>query len=84
MINGTTYYYVVSATNSLGESPNSSQISVVPSAGPIISAASATPNPVFPGQNVAISATVTAQAYPIGSITVDISSIGGVTNQILI
>jgi len=84
VINGTTYYYVVSATNTLGESPNSLQVSVVPSAGPIISAASATPNPVFPGQNVTISATATAQAHPIGSITVDISSIGGVTNQILV
>src|SRR5262249_34508778 len=33
VLNGTTYYYVVSSTNGLGESPDSSQVSVVPSAG---------------------------------------------------
>jgi autotransporter-associated beta strand protein len=82
--NGTTYFYVVSATNSLGESPDSAQASVVPSAGPIIVTASANPNPVFPGQNVTISATVTAQANPIGTLTVDMTAIGGVTNQTLV
>jgi autotransporter-associated beta strand protein len=81
--NGTTYFYVVSATNALGESPDSAQASVVPSAGPIIVTASANPNPAFPGQSVTISATVTAQANPIGAITVDVSAIGGVTNQTL-
>lgn len=84
VVNGTTYYYVVSATNALGESPDSAQVSVVPAAGPIIWAASANPNPVSPGQNVTISATVTAQANPIGSITVDVSAIGGSTNLTLI
>jgi len=84
VLNGTTYYYVVSATNMLGESPDSSQVSVMPSAGPIITSASANPNPVFPGQSVTITAGVTAQAHPIGSITVDISLIGGVTNQVLV
>jgi autotransporter-associated beta strand protein len=82
--NGTTYFYVVSATNALGESPDSAQASVVPSAGPIIVTASANPNPAFPGQSVTISATVTVQANPIGAITVDVSAIGGVTNQTLV
>ena len=84
VLNGTTYYYIVSATNALGESPDSAQVSVVPSAGPIITTASANPNPVFPGQNVSISATVTAQANPIGAITVDVSAIGGLTSQPLV
>ena len=30
LTNGTTYYYVISAVNGLGESPNSAQVSVVP------------------------------------------------------
>src|SRR5262249_10821531 len=81
VLNGTTYFYVVSATNALGESTDSAQVSIVPSAGPIIVTSSANPNPVFPGQNVTISATVTAQANPIGAITVDVSAIGGATNQ---
>ncbi|HEU6447583.1 MAG TPA: autotransporter-associated beta strand repeat-containing protein [Verrucomicrobiae bacterium] len=84
VVNGTTYFYVVSATNTLGESPSSAQVSVVPSAGPIIVAASANPNPVYPGQNVTINATATQQANPIAEITVDASAIGGATNQILV
>jgi fibronectin type 3 domain-containing protein len=34
LTNGTTYYYVVSATNSVGESPNSGQVSAAPSPPP--------------------------------------------------
>ncbi|RKP53163.1 glycoside hydrolase family 5 [Cohnella endophytica] len=33
LTNGTTYYYVVSASNASGESPNSAQVSATPSAG---------------------------------------------------
>lgn len=83
VVNGTTYFYVVSATNTLGESPNSAQVSAVPSAGPIILAASASPNPVYPGDPVSISATATPQGDPIAEITVDASAIGGATNQLL-
>ena len=34
LTNGTTYYYVVSASNTAGESPNSNQASATPTAGP--------------------------------------------------
>ncbi len=33
--NGTTYYYVISATNSLGENPNSAEVAAVPNTGQI-------------------------------------------------
>lgn len=84
LTNGTTYYYVISSTNIFGESTNSAQVWVVPSIGPVISAASASPNPQYPGQMVNLSATVTAQANPIGTVTVDVSAIGGLTNQMLL
>ncbi len=46
--NGTTYYYVVSSTNVFGDSTNSAQVNVTPSIGPLITAASASPNPRLP------------------------------------
>ncbi|WP_230873677.1 lytic polysaccharide monooxygenase [Paenibacillus woosongensis] len=43
LTNGTTYYYVVSASNSAGHSPNSAQVSATPMAGTEVPAAPAAP-----------------------------------------
>ena len=67
-----------------GESAISAQANATPSIGPLITAASASPVPVFPGQIVTIFATVTAQANPVATVTVDVSALGGFTNQILV
>ena len=82
--NGTTYFYVVTSTNVFGESANSIQVNATPSIGPLITAASASPDPVFPGQILSISATVAAQANPVGTVTVNANALGGLTNQTLI
>ena len=82
--NGTTYYYVVTSTNIFGASADSVQVNAMPSVGPLISAASASPNPVYPDGTLTISATVTAEANPIASVTVNASALGGLANQILV
>ncbi len=48
-----------------------------------ITSASVSPNPVYPGQVVAISATVT-DTNPIAAVTANLGAIGGLTNQALI
>jgi autotransporter-associated beta strand protein len=82
--NGTTYYYIVTSTNIFGESTNSVQVNATPSVGPLITMASASPNPVFPGGTVKISATAASQGNPIATVTVNASALGGLTNQTLI
>ncbi len=82
--NGASYYYVVTSTNVFGESAYSAQVGAVPSIGPLVTAASAAPNPAYPNGTVTISATVTAQANPIAAVTVDVSPLGGPANQALI
>ena len=63
LTNGTTYYYVVSATNSAGTSPNSGELPATPIAPPkFSSSASASPNPVTQGTVTTITATVTCTA----------------------
>ncbi|HZQ46452.1 MAG TPA: malectin domain-containing carbohydrate-binding protein, partial [Verrucomicrobiae bacterium] len=61
---GTTYYYVVTAKDALGESPNSNQATATPTAGLpdlVITAISWTPNPAYSGNSVLFSATVKNQ-----------------------
>src|SRR5205823_6750917 len=58
------YYYVVSALNAIGESPNSSQVSATPTNGlpdVVVTAVSWTPANLFTGTNIVFKATVLNQ-----------------------
>lgn len=61
---GTTYYYVVTAKDTLGESPNSNQATATPTAGLpdlVITSISWAPFPAYSGNSVLFSATVKNQ-----------------------
>jgi hypothetical protein len=59
LTNGTTYYYVVTGSNSAGTSPNSAQIAAMPIVAPTFaSSATASPNPVNQGVSTTITANV--------------------------
>jgi hypothetical protein len=59
LTNGTTYYYVVSGSNSAGASPNSAPLSATPLVPPTFtSSATANPNPVTQGVSTTIDASV--------------------------
>ncbi len=61
--NGTTYYYVVSASNQAGSSPNSAEIAATPILPPTFtSSATASPNPVAQGSSTTVTAKVTDTA----------------------
>ena len=73
LTNGTTYYYVVTGTNSAGTSPNSAELPATPIAPPTFtSSATATPNPVTQGTATTISATVndTANTLTNGNVQI--------------
>jgi hypothetical protein len=73
LTNGTTYYYVVSATNAGGTSGNSSEVAATPILPPTFtSSASASPNPVAQGKPTTITATVTDTANTLTSGIVQI------------
>lgn len=82
LTNGTTYYYIVSGSNSAGASPNSAQIAAVPLVPPaFISSASASPNPVTQGVSTTISASVkdTANTLSNGIVQITILDPTGAT-----
>lgn len=63
LTNGTTYYYVVSGTNSAGTSPDSAPLAATPIAPPTFtSSAAASPNPVTEGASTTVTAKVTCTA----------------------
>jgi hypothetical protein len=60
LTNGSTYYYVVSGTNSAGTGPNSAPLAATPIAPPTFtSSATASPNPVTQGDSAKVTAKVT-------------------------
>jgi carboxypeptidase T len=71
LTNGTTYFYVVTATNAAGEGPASNEASATPFAPVATSTALASaPNPSTFGQSVTFTATVTSgSGVPAGSVT---------------
>lgn len=74
--NGTTYFYVVSGTNSAGSSPNSAPLSATPIAPPTFtSSATASPNPVSQGASTTVTANVTCTAHALTNGIVQISVI---------
>jgi len=71
LTNGTTYYYVVSGTNSIGTGPNSAPVAATPIVPPTFAvSASALPNPVTQNASTTVSATVQCTANSLTNGTV--------------
>ncbi len=72
LANGTTYYYLVTATNAEGEGVASNEASATPGppSAPTATALTSSPNPSTPGQSVTFTATVTSgSGVPVGTVT---------------
>jgi hypothetical protein len=82
LTNGTTYYYVVSASNSSGTSANCAEVAATPIAPPTFtSSASASPNPVAQGSPTTITAAITDSTGTLanGIVQILVSDSGGNT-----
>jgi fibronectin type 3 domain-containing protein len=72
LVNGTAYYFVVSAVNGSGEGPNSAQASTTPSAPSFSSSASVTPNTVAKGASTTVSISITCNSGALYNGLVDL------------
>ncbi len=82
LTNGTTYYYVVTGSNSAGTSPNSAVLPATPIVPPTFtSSATASPNPVTQGVSTTINATVndTANTLTNGVVQIMVLDPNGAT-----
>jgi fibronectin type 3 domain-containing protein len=82
LANGTTYYYVVSGSNSAGSGPNSAEASATPIAPPVFtSSATANSNPVAQGISTTVTVTVkdTAGTLTNGNVQIMILDPAGAT-----
>jgi hypothetical protein len=80
---GTTYYYVVSASNQAGTSPDSAEIAAKPVVPPTFrSSAQAAPNPVTQGNSTTITASVTDTAGALSSGIVQILAVDSDGNTV--
>jgi hypothetical protein len=84
LTNGTTYYYVVSGTNSAGTSPNSAPLAATPLMPPTFTtSATASPNPVTQNSSTTITATVKCTASTLSNGTVQIIALDPNSNVAL-
>ncbi len=72
VINGTTYYYVVSGTNDSGESQDSNQVAATPQAGPVLQSLTLPSSKIKVGTTM--TGTVTLSGPALTDIFVDLSS----------
>jgi len=76
LMNGTTYYYVVSATNQAGTSQNSAELPATPLIPPTFkSSATASPNPVTQGNSTTVTVTVTDTANTLSNGVVQVLAV---------
>jgi hypothetical protein len=76
LMNGTTYYYVVSAKNQAGTSQSSAELPATPIIPPTFnSSATASPNPVTQGNSTTVSVTVTDTANTLSNGVVQVLAV---------
>ena len=75
VVNGTTYYYVISALNSAGESGNSNQATATPQAADFSVSASPSSRSVYQGYRTSYTVAVSALSAFAGTVTFNVSGL---------